>query len=80
MGYLLDRQYAFRDADVVAVISVRQRGVRSHVFLRDGRFQQTLTRPRTLRRRARSLTLPGHRSVQNGSGRATDRRTSRPQT
>ena len=50
MGYWVDRQQAFRDSELVAVVAIRQRKVRSRVLLRDGSAYQTLTRPRTLRR------------------------------
>lgn len=51
MGYVLDRQLAFRDTELVAVVAVRQRGIRSQLFLKDGRLAHTLTRPRTFRRK-----------------------------
>ena len=50
MSYVIDRKRAFRDEELVAILSVRQRGIRSRVLLRDGSLYQTLTRPRTLRR------------------------------
>ena len=50
MSYVVDRKRAFRDEELVVILSVRQRGVRSRVLLRDGSLYQTLTRPRTLRR------------------------------
>ena len=53
MPYLIDRQRALRDAEIVVVLSVRQRGVRSRVVLRDNSLYQTLTRARTLRDVAR---------------------------
>ena len=49
MGYWIDRQQAFRDSELVAVVAIRQRKVRSRVLLSDGSLYQTLTRPRTLR-------------------------------
>lgn len=49
MGYLIDRQQAFRDTELVAITALRRRGVRSRVFLRDGSLYHTLTRPRTFR-------------------------------
>ena len=51
MGYLLDRQRALRLEDIVAVLAVRRRRVRSRVVLRDNSLYQTLTRPRTIMRR-----------------------------
>lgn len=53
MGYLVDRQEAFRDTELVAVLNLRRRGVRSRLLLRDGSLRHTLTRPRTLARRLR---------------------------
>lgn len=50
MSYVIDRKRAFLDEELVAILSVRQRGIRSRVLLRDGSAYQTLTRPRTLRR------------------------------
>jgi len=50
MSYVIDRKQAFRDGELVAILRVRQRGVRSRLLLRDGSVYQTLTRPRTLRR------------------------------
>jgi len=56
MGYVIDRQQAFWDADLVAVVGIRRRGVRSRVFLRDGSLAHTLTRPRTFRRKSHGQT------------------------
>lgn len=53
MPYVVDRQQAFWDAELVAVVGIRRRGVRSRVFLRDGSLAHTLTRPRTFRRKLR---------------------------
>ncbi len=50
MAYLLDRQRAIRATEIIAIIAVRRRGVRSDVLLRDGSRYQTLTRPRTVAR------------------------------
>ena len=54
MAYVIDRRRALWLARVVAVLSVRQRGVRSRVVLRDNSLYHTLTRPRTLMRAART--------------------------
>ena len=51
MSYVIDRKQAFLDEELVAVLSVRTPGARSRLLLRDGSLHQTLTRPRTLRRR-----------------------------
>ena len=53
MPYLIDRQRALWTGDVVAIMNVRQRKVRSHVTLRDNSLYRTLTRTRTFFRRAR---------------------------
>ena len=52
MAYLIDRRRALRDVDIVAVVKISQRGVRSRVILSDNSLYQTLTRPNTLRRQA----------------------------
>ena len=52
MPYLADRQRVLWTGDVVAVLAVRQRRVRSIVVLRDNSLHRTLTRPATLARRA----------------------------
>ena len=51
MPYLIDRQRALYAEDVIAVLAVRQRRVRSRVVLHDNSLYQTLTRPQTLVRR-----------------------------
>ena len=51
MSYVVDRQQAFLDSELVAVLAVRQRGIRSRVLLRDGSSYQTLTRPKRWRTR-----------------------------
>jgi len=50
MSYLVDRQHALSTEDVVAVLAVRQRRVRSRVILRDNSLYHTLTRPSTIAR------------------------------
>lgn len=50
MAYLIDRDRALWMGDVVAVLSIRQRRVRSRVVLRDNSLYNTLTRPATLLR------------------------------
>ena len=52
MPYLIDRQQAWRTQEIVVVVSVRQRRVRSRVMFGDNSLHDTLTRPRTLRWRA----------------------------
>lgn len=54
MSYLIDRQRALYGGDVVVVLSLRQRRARSRVILRDNSLYQTLTRPKTLARYART--------------------------
>lgn len=51
MAYVLDRARAFWDRELVAILAIRRRGVRSRVLLSDGSLAQTLTRPRTFRRK-----------------------------
>ena len=65
MPYLIDRQRAVRLGDLVAVLAVRQRRVRSRLVFRDNSLYQTLTRPTTLMRalaRAPLAGLAGRRS------------------
>ena len=50
MAYLIDRQRALRTSDVVAIVPVRQRRLRSRVILRDNSLYHTLTRPKTFLR------------------------------
>ena len=54
MPYVIDRQRALWTEEIVAVLSVRQRRVRSHVILRDNTLLRTLTRPKSFVRRARA--------------------------
>lgn len=54
MRYLIDRQQAFRDVELVAILNIRQRQVRSRVLLRDGSAVSSMTRPRTFRRKLKS--------------------------
>ena len=60
MGYVVDRAGAVRAHDVVAVCSVRQRGTRSRLLLRDGSLFQTPTRPRTMRRAQEAARASGY--------------------
>ena len=52
-GYWIDREQAFLDENVLAILAVRQRGARSHVLLADGSLVQTLTRCPTIQRKLR---------------------------
>ena len=54
MAYVIDRHRALRDVELVAILPVRKRGVRSRLLLRDGSLYHTLTRPVTFRRKLRS--------------------------
>ncbi len=47
MAYVVDRQHALWSRELVAVLSVRQRKVRSRVVLRDNSLYHTLTRAKT---------------------------------
>ncbi|MBI3319615.1 MAG: hypothetical protein HYZ89_03405 [Candidatus Omnitrophica bacterium] len=51
MPYLIDRQQAFWDRELVAILSIRQRRVRSRVLLRDGSMAPSMTRARAFRRK-----------------------------
>ena len=48
MAYLIDRERALLGREVVAVLDVRRRGVRSHVILMDNSLYRTLTRSSTI--------------------------------
>ena len=50
MPYVIDRQRALRLYDVVMVLQMRQRRIRSRIVLNDNSLYQTLTRPRTMLR------------------------------
>lgn len=52
MSYLMDRHRALWSREIVAVINIRQRGIRSHVVLRDNSVYQTRTRPQVLIKRS----------------------------
>ena len=70
MPYLIDRQRALRDTEVIVVLSVRQRRIRSRVVLRDNSLYQTLTRPSTLREaagRGLSVARAGSRKRRRGA-------------
>ncbi len=47
MGYVIDRERALAMSHIVAVLSVRQRRVRSRIILKDNSLYHTLTRPKT---------------------------------
>ena len=53
MSYLVDRARAFHDSDVVVVLGIRQRGLRSRLVLQDGSLVDSRTRVRTFRRKVR---------------------------
>ena len=55
MSYLIEREQAFLDEDLVAVVRHRRRAVRSQLVFRDGSLRYTLTRPRTLIRRLQGI-------------------------
>lgn len=50
--YLLERERALLGRDIVAVLSVRRRKVRTRVVLADNTWYHTLTRPRRMLRHA----------------------------
>ena len=51
MAYLLDRQRALYGRELVAILNVRQRRVRSRAILTDNSLYYTLTRTKTFLRR-----------------------------
>jgi hypothetical protein len=61
MAYLVDRQRALYLPEVVAIVSARQRKIRSRVIMTDNSLYHTLTRPRTLARHGQQLLSPGTR-------------------
>ena len=61
MAYLIDRTRALRSRDIVAMVSVRLRRVRSRVILRDNSLYHTLTRVETLVRHSRAQLGTGRR-------------------
>ena len=52
MSYLIDRDRALWEREVVAVLAFRRGRARSRVVLRDNSLYHTLTRPKTLARNA----------------------------
>lgn len=52
MPYLIDRRDVLYGSDVVAIVNVRQRRVRSRVIRKDNSLYHTLTRPQTFLRYA----------------------------
>jgi len=50
MAYLVDRQRGLYLPEVVAIVGVRQRKIRSRVIMKDNSLYHTLTRPQTLAR------------------------------
>jgi hypothetical protein len=50
MAYIIDRRRALFSDDIVAIVSVRQRRVRSLAILKDKSLCHSLTRTRTLMR------------------------------
>jgi len=61
MAYLVDRQRGLYLPDVVAIVSVRQRKIRSRVIMKDNSLYHTLTRPRTLSRHSQQTLRTGTR-------------------
>jgi hypothetical protein len=48
MPYVVERQRALSARDIVVILRVHERRVRSRLILRDNSIQRTLTRPKTL--------------------------------
>lgn len=61
MAYLVDRQRGLYLPDVVAIVSVRQRNIRSRVIMKDNSLYHTLTRPQTLARYGKEFLRTGAR-------------------
>ena len=61
MAYLVDRQRGLYLPDVVAIVSVRQRKIRSRVIMKDNSLYHTLTRPRTLAQQSQQALRTGTR-------------------
>ena len=55
MPYLIDRHRGLLLKEIIAILSHRERRVRSHVVLRDNSLYRTLTRTRTFVRHERTL-------------------------
>ena len=72
MPYIIDRQHALYSREIVAVVSLRQRRIRSRVILNDRSLYHTLTRPRTLMRYTRTQSAAiieiGSRKARTGGG------------
>jgi hypothetical protein len=47
MPYVIDRERAIIAGEIVAVLRLRQRRIRSRVVLKDNSLYHTLTRPKT---------------------------------
>ena len=47
MPYVIDRNHAVDTAHIVAILSIRQRKIRSRVVFVDNSLYHTLTRPKT---------------------------------
>lgn len=60
MGYVVGRAGAVRGQEVVAIFSVRERGTRSRLLLRDGSVSRTPTRPRTMRQALEAAEAGGY--------------------
>jgi len=61
MAYLVDRQRGLYLPEVVAIVGVRQRKIRSRVIMKDNSLYHTLTRPQTLARRGTERLKTGLR-------------------
>jgi len=77
MPYLIDRERALRSSELVAVLSLRQRRIRSRAVLRDNSLYHTLTRPGTLRRQAVAGEVAIGRAATMRTKRRTDKEPSR---
>ena len=59
MPYLVDRQRALRIEEIVAILNVHERRVRSRAILTDSSLYRTLTRTQTLMRHASEAFTSG---------------------
>ena len=59
MPYVVDRQHGLFLEDVVVILNVRERRVRSRVIMKDNGLYRTLTRTQTLVRRASEASVSG---------------------
>jgi hypothetical protein len=47
MSYYISSNNVFRKKELIAIIAIKQSGVRSHLFLEDGSVVRTFKKPKT---------------------------------